>query len=78
MENLGICNLKSQLEQLNSGTVHIDFSTYPTSLVVRCADCDNLNLPEGYYLNEKNVLTNEGNTASGLSESYRIITELIT
>ncbi len=75
MENLGICELKKQLQQSNSNTyVYIDISVLPAVIVVRCTDCNQLNLPKGYYL-EKNQLTNKGNTTSGFSESYNLMTE---
>lgn len=73
--NMGIWELKGELERLNP---NIDFcvyaDTYPGIIIAKCSDCAQLNLPKGYYLNEKNGLTNKHNTASGQNESFDLMT----
>lgn len=83
MENIGIIKLKEELEKANPH-VQLDFTTiygvpfdeYIKYYSFGCMEFviygsvpgKNLNLPAGYYYNEK--ITNKHNTASGLYESF--------
>lgn len=75
MENMGIQKLTGELKKLNPKVeMLIDDSSYPPIIVAKCQSCEELKLPEGYYCNEKNSLTNKHNTASGLYENFVIMT----
>lgn len=75
MENMGIQKLTEELKRLNSGAkVFFDGSIYPAVIIVECSDCAKLTFPEGYYFNDKNGLTNKHNTASGMYESFQLMT----
>lgn len=76
MENMGIKKLTEELKKLNPD-IYVCFKadTYPASIIARCNDCAQLNLPAGYYRNDKNGLTNKHNTVSGQYESFDLITE---
>lgn len=75
MENMGIQKLTKELKKLNPS---IDFQyktdVYPAIIIAMCSYGTRLNLPEGYYLTEKNGLTNKHNTASGQYECYGLMT----
>lgn len=85
MENIGIIKLKKELEKSNP-YVQLDFMTrygvpfdeYIKYYSIASSDFviyssvpgEKLILPEGYYYNEKNGITNKHNTTSGLYESF--------
>ncbi len=76
MENMGIQELTKELKKLNPNIeVRFKADTYPAIIIARCSDCSKLNLPVGYYYNDKNGLTNKHNTASGQYESFELMTE---
>lgn len=76
MENMGIQKLTEELKRLNPGTdVCFKVDIYPAIIIVRCSDCAKLTLPEGYYLSDKNGLTNKHNTISGMYESFELMTQ---
>lgn len=75
MENMGIRKLTEELKRLNPNIdVCCKADTYPAIIIVGCSDCTQLNLPAGYYCNDKNGLTNKHNTSSGLYESFELMT----
>lgn len=76
MENVGIRKLTKKLKQLNPGIdIYFKDETYPATIIAKCSDCSQLHLPEGYYRNDKNGLTNKHNTNSGMYESFELKTE---
>ncbi len=75
MENLGVTRLTAELKKLNPGTA-ICFcnDSYPEIIIASCNDVSKLNLPNGYYLSDKNGLTNKHSTSSGMYEVFDFIT----
>ena len=85
MENIGIVKLKAELERLNPH-VQLDVCTYtgvPFNEYIKCYSFtssdfiiianvpgENLHLPDGYYFNEKNGITNKHKTESGIYECF--------
>ena len=72
MENIGIATMKKELVRLNP-TVKFDVrdtSVSPIIIIYGSVPGEKLNLPNGYYYNEKNGITNKHNTGSGLYESF--------
>lgn len=76
MENMGIARMAKELENLNPH-VQFDFQDYsPFVLIYGTVPGENLNLPDGYYYNDKNGITNKHNTTSGLYECFRYLNEI--
>ncbi len=76
MENMGIRKLTKELKRLNRGTtIYCNDETHPAIIIARCSDCSQLHLPNGYYCNDKNGLTNKHNTDSGMYECFELMTE---
>lgn len=72
MENIGIAKMREELIRLNPGA-KLDVRDYTVSPVITIYGNvlgASLNLPEGYYYNEKNGITNKHNTESGVYESF--------
>ena len=72
MENMGIAKMKEELIRLNPG-VKLDVRDHTVSPVITIYGNvvgTNLNLPYGYYYNDKNGITNKHNTESGVYESF--------
>lgn len=72
MENIGITRMAKELEILNPSVQFDvrDYSVSPVIVIFGTVPGENLILPEGYYYNEKNGITNKHNTASGLYEGF--------
>lgn len=72
MENIGIATMKKELVRLNP-TVKFDVrdtSVSPIIIIYGNVPGEKLKLPNGYYYNEKNGITDKHNTGSGLYESF--------
>ena len=72
MENIGIATMKKELVRLNP-TVKFDVrdtSVSPIIIIYGSVPGEKLNLPNGYYYNEKNGITDKHNTGSGLYENF--------
>lgn len=72
MENIGITRMAKELEILNPSVQFDvrDHSVSPVIVIFGTVPGENLILPEGYYYNEKNGITNKHNTVSGLYEGF--------
>lgn len=73
-ECLGIKKMVSEINRLNPG-VYAYTSIYSSLNIIFFRFKINpktLKLPEGYYYNEKNGITNKHNTKSGSYESFSI------
>lgn len=78
MENMGITRMAKELENLNP---HVqfdvrDYSVSPVILIYGTVPGENLNLPDGYYYNDKNGITNKHNTTTGLYECFEYLFEM--
>jgi len=72
MENIGITRMAKELERLNPSVQFdvLDYSVSPVIIIFGTVPGENLILPNGYYYNKKNGITNKHNTASGLYEGF--------
>lgn len=72
MKNLGFSKFTQELKRLNKGVDLIarDFDETPIRHIIGYVPIDKINIPNGYYYNEKNGITNKYNTDDGLYESY--------
>ena len=70
MENIGASKMLNELKCLNP---EIEFEMkdycYPV-LIFGTVPADKLVLPDGYYYNDKNGITNKHNTESGIYETF--------
>lgn len=71
MENIGINEMKKELIKRNpSAKFDVrDYTVSPVIIIYGNIPGENLSLPEGYYYNQKNGITNKHNT-SGIYESF--------
>ncbi len=72
MENMGIAKMKEELIRLNPGVKFDvrDYKVSPVIIIYGNVAGGSLNLPDGYYYNGKNSITNKHNTKTGLYESF--------
>ena len=70
MENLGIKNLKRELERLNPQVKFDTADSWCTVIIFGTIAAEKLRLPNGYYYNSKNGITNKHQTESGIYESF--------
>lgn len=79
MENLGITKFMQELRRLNPHTsvcyVTDGFVTTIITGHIFRSSLSKIKLPEGYYWNKKNGITNKHNTASGTYESFELMTK---
>lgn len=75
MENIGLNSMLQELSHLNpSAKFAKDWREYSVVKVIHGnVHVENLQLPDGYYYNNKNGITNKHNTTSGLYESFEYI-----
>lgn len=75
VENLGVARLTDELKKLNPGTA-ICFcnDSYPEIIIANCDNVKKLALPNGYYISEKNGLTNKHSSRSGMYEFFDLVT----
>ena len=71
MENMGIERMVQVLKKLNpSGKFSVlDWNT----ISVERINCEEMKCPEGYYLSEKNGITNKHNTRTGIYTSFQLV-----
>lgn len=74
MENMGIQKMTKELKKLNPN-VSFEADKHLAIIIAECPDCTQINLPSGYYHNDKNGFTNKHNTVSGLYESFALMSK---
>ena len=75
MEILGVVRLTEEIMKLNPGTdICILNDSFPETIIANCSDIKKLILPSGYYISDKNGLTNKHSTSSGMYEYFDFIT----
>lgn len=77
MEDMDIKAMVKKLRRLNSNTkIRLEKTTNPEMIIARCADCDELHLPIGYYyFGSTNELTNAANNNYGPYATFTMMTE---
>ena len=77
MEDMDIKAMVKKLRRLNPNTrIRIEKTTEPKMIIARCADCDALHLPIGYYyFSSTNELTNVANNSYGPYATFTMMTE---
>ncbi len=72
LENMGITPMAKELKRLNPSVQFDvrDLTVSPIIVIFGTVPGEDLILPEGYYYNEKNGITNKHNTASGVYEGF--------
>lgn len=77
MENIGVFELVKKIRRLNAGNFCMNylFAGYIGSqeVILTNLDMSKVKLPDGYYYNEKNGVTNKHHTASGMYESFHVV-----
>ena len=78
MENMDIKAMVKVLRRLNPNTrIRIEKTTEPKMIIARCANCDALHFPKGYYyFSSDNELTNAANNNHGpYAATFTMMTE---
>lgn len=75
MENLSIKALAKEIVKLNPNASFKvqDYTTSPVERIYGTIPGENLVLPDGYYYNQKNGVTNKYNAVGGIYVSYEYI-----
>lgn len=75
MENIGVSQLVIKLLKLNpDANISYNDEIYPT-VIITDVPAASIVLPEGYYLRGESEITNNGNTASGLYETFELLSQ---